>query len=101
MEFEISYRVFSGSVHVYFMQLLSVYIEAKHQRELLKYLEEQNLLARWWRLGIELQLPNNDLMMIQDNEDRLESQAAAMLNKWLTSGKANKQALVEAVRAIK
>ena len=42
-----------------------------------------------------------DLEVIQGNKDSVESRAAAMLYKWLTSGKATKQALVEAVRVVK
>ena len=78
-----------------------MYVEAKHLLGVLQYLEKQSLVARWWRIGLQLQLTYGDLEVIQHDRDSTEDRAAAMLNKWLTSGKATKQAIVEAVRVVK
>ena len=75
--------------------------EATHLRKALQYLEKQSLVAHWWRIGLELELTYGDLEVIQGNKDSVEHRAAAMLYKWLTSGKATKQALVEAVQEVK
>ena len=74
---------------------------AKHIRGVLWYLEERNLVSRWRRIGLELELTNGDLDVIQRNRDSVEDRAAAMLDQWLTSGRATKKALVEAVRLLK
>ena len=75
--------------------------EAKHLCKVLWYLERQSLVAHWWRIGLELELTYGDLEVIQGNKDSVEQRAAAMLYKWLTSGGATKQALVEAVQEVK
>ena len=49
----------------------------------------------------KLELTFGDLDIIKCNSDSVEDCAAAMLNKWLTSGKATKQALVEALQMVK
>ena len=74
---------------------------AKHLRGVLRYLEKQDLVCRWRRIGVELELTDGDLEIIQRNRDSVEDRAVGMLNQWLTSGRATKQALVEAVQAIK
>ena len=78
-----------------------MYVEAKHLLGVLQYLEEQSLVARWWRIGLQLQLTYGDLEVIQGNKDSVEHRATAMLYKWLTSGRATKQALAEAARVVK
>ena len=64
-------------------------------------MEEYNLISRWRRIGIELELTNSDLDVIQRERDSVEDRAVAMLDQWLTSSRATKQALVEAVRVVK
>ena len=68
---------------------------------MLQYLEEHNLVSRWRRIGIELELTNSDLDVIQRDRDSVEDCAVAMLDQWLASGSATKQALVEAVQVVK
>ena len=74
---------------------------AKHIRGVLRYLEEHNLVSRWRRIGLELELTNDLLDVTQRDRDSVEDCAAAMLHEWLTSSIATKQALVEAVRVVK
>ena len=64
-------------------------------------MEQHNLVSRWRRIGLELELTNGDLDVIQRNRESVEDRAAAMLDQWLTSGIATKKALVEAVRVLK
>ena len=64
-------------------------------------MEEHNLISRWRRIGIEVELTNSDLDVIQRERDSVEDRAVAMLDQWLTSSRATKRALVEAVRVIK
>ena len=87
----------------YYIPSLSVYVEAKHLHGVLRYLEEQSLVAHWWRIGIKLEQTLGDLEVIKSDSDSVEYRAAAlaMLNKWLISGRATRQALVEAVRVVK
>ena len=47
-----------------------------------------------------IELTFADLKVIKCNDDSVEYCAAAILDKWLTSGKATKQALQEAVQAV-
>ena len=75
--------------------------EAAHLCGVLQYLEKQNLVFRWRRIGLQLALTYGDLEVIQRDKDSVEDCAAAMLHQWLTSGRATKQALVEAVRVVK
>ena len=83
------------------MQSLSVYVEAKHLLGVLQYLEKQGLVACWWRIGLQVQLTYGDLEVIQGSKDSVQDRAAAMLDQWLTSGRATKQPLVEAVQVVK
>ena len=52
-------------------------------------------------IGLELELTYDNLDIIERNRDSVEDRAAAMLNQWLTSGRATKQVLVEAVQEVK
>ena len=72
-----------------------------HIREVLHYLEKQNLVSRWRRIGLELQLTCDDLNIIKRNNDSVEDCATDMLHQWLRSGRATKQALLEAVQMVK
>ena len=65
-----------------------------------RYLGKRNLLSRWRRIGLELEISDGDLDIVQRNRDSVEDRAAGMLNQWLTSGRATKQALVEAVQEV-
>ena len=73
---------------------------ADNIRGVFRYLGKHNLISRWRRIGLELELTNGDLDVIQRNRDSVEDRAAAMLDQWLTSGRATKQALVEAVQEV-
>ena len=64
-------------------------------------MEKQNLVFRWRRIGLELNLTYSDFEVIQRDRDSVEDCATAMLHQWLTGGRATKQALVEAVRQVK
>ena len=75
--------------------------EAAHLCGVLQYLETQNLVFRWRRIGLQLALTYGDLEVIQRDKDSVEDCAAAMLYQWLTSGKASKQVLAEAVQVVK
>ena len=75
--------------------------EAKHLHGVLRYLEKQSLVSRWRRIGLVLQLTYDNLEVVQRDRDSVEDRATAMLHQWLTSGRATKQALVEAVEDVK
>ena len=64
-------------------------------------MEKQDLVSRWRRFGLELELMFGDLEVIESNRAIAEDRATAMLHQWLISDKATKQALVDAVRVIK
>ena len=83
------------------MYILYVFSGAKHIRHVLRYLEKHDLVSRWRRVGLELELTDGDLDIVQRNRDSVEDRAAGMLSRWLTSGGATKQALMEAVQEIK
>ena len=78
-----------------------IYIGATHLRGVLRYLEKHDLISRWRRIGIELELTDGDLEIVQRNNDSVEDCAVGMLYQWLISGTATKQALVEAVQEVK
>ena len=75
--------------------------EATHLRGVFRYLKKQNLLSRWRMIGLELELNYDNLDIIERNRDSVEDCAAAMLHQWLTSGRATKQALLDAVQEVK
>ena len=64
-------------------------------------MEKHSLVFRWRRIGLELNLTYSDLKVIKCNNESVEDCATAMLHQWLKSGRATKQALVEAVRVVK
>ena len=66
----------------------------------LLYLEDQGLVARWKKIGIILQLPYSDLEIIKRNQPDEEERLMAMLNQWLTSGRATKQALATTLQRL-
>ena len=76
-------------------------VVATHLREVLRYLEKQNLVSRWRRIGLELQLTYDDLSIIKRDSESVEDCAAGMLHQWLRSGSATKQALLEAIQMVK
>ena len=67
---------------------------------MLLYLEERGLVARWKKIGIMLHLRYSDLEVIKRNQPDEEERLMAMLDQWLTSGRATKQALVDALRRL-
>ena len=76
--------------------------EATHLREVLLFLKKQGLVYRWRMIGLVLKLAYDDLEAVKcNNNNSVEDCAAAMLHQWLTSGRATKQALVEAVQEVK
>ena len=52
-------------------------------------------------IGLELELTYDNLDVIERDKDTVADRVAAMLHQWLTSGKATKQALMEAVQEVK
>ena len=87
------------------MLYIAIYIissaEAVQLRRVLRYFEKQSIVARWRRIGLELELNYDNLDIIERNRDSVEDRAAAMLHQWLTSGRATKQALLDAVQEVK
>ena len=77
------------------------FTEATHLHRVLRYLEKQNLVSRWRRIGLVLQLNYDNLDVIQRERDNVEDCAAAMLHQWLTSSRATKQGLLDAVQEVK
>ena len=75
--------------------------EATHLRGVLRYLKKQNVVSSWRMIGLELELTYDNLGVIQRDGDTVADRATAMLHQWLTSGRATKQALVEAVQEAK
>ena len=75
--------------------------EATHLRGVLRYVKKQNLVSRWKTIGLELELTYDNLEVIKCNNESVEDRVTAMLHQWLTSGRATKQALVEAVQEAK
>ena len=63
-------------------------------------LEDCGVGARWKKIGIMLQLRYSDLEVIKRNQPDEEERLMAMLNQWLTSGRATKQALVATLQRV-
>ena len=80
--------------------MLSVSVGPEHIYEVLPYLEDRGLVPRWKRIGVQLRLTFGDLQIIESNNAGEENRTMAMLHKWLISGRATKQALVDALRRI-
>ena len=78
-----------------------IYIEATHLCGVLLYLKKHNIVSYWRMIGLELELTNDNLDIIESYRDSVEDCAMAMLHQWLASGRATKQALVEAVQEVK
>ena len=74
---------------------------ATHLLEVLLFLRKQGLVSRWRMIGLVLKLAYDNLEVIQYDRDSMEDRAAAMLHQWLTSGRATKRALMEAVQEAK
>ena len=64
-------------------------------------LEDRGLVVRWKKIGIMLQLRYSDLEVIKRNQPDEEERLMAMLDQWLSTGRATKQALVDALRKIR
>ena len=95
-------------VHVYCIAPIPVhatciisFAEATQLHKVLRCLEKQSLVSRWRRIGLVLQLTYDNLEVIQHDRDSVEDRAATMLHQWLTSGRATKQALLDAVQEVK
>ena len=76
------------------------FAEATHLRGVLRYLAKRSLVYCWKRIGIELALTYVDLEVIERDKHDVQDRAAAMLHQWLTSGRATKQALLDAVEEV-
>ena len=86
------------------IQLINQYspsVGSEHLREVLQYLEAQDITTRWKRIGVQLKLSYGDLDKIESNKASVEDCAMAMLYQWLISGRATKQALIDAVQVVK
>ena len=71
-----------------------------HLTEVLMCLIERGLVARWRMIGVLLRLPYSDLEIIENNKIGEENRLIAMLNQWLVSGRATKQALVDVLQRL-
>ena len=79
---------------------LCLYIGPDDLSAVLFCLEQQGLVARWKKIGVLLKVRFADLEVIKQNEDDVEDRMMSMLNKWLTSGRASKQALANALQRL-
>ena len=95
-----SYYSSACTLHYYYTCIIP-FAGATHLRGVLRYLKKENVVTYWRMIGIELELTYSDLDIIEQNRDTLADRVAAMLNQWLTSGRATKQALMEAVQEVK
>ena len=81
---------------------LAIYLissaDATHLHAVYLFLKKQHLVSHWKMIGLILELDYDNLEVIKGNNDRVEDRATAMIHQWLTSGRATKQALVEAVQ---
>ena len=75
------------------------FVGPAHLSAVMLCLEDRGLVARWRRIGVLLQLLYSDLEIIESNKAGEENRMMAMLNRWLTSGRATRQALVDALQA--
>ena len=64
-------------------------------------MQEQGFLPRWKMIGAFLNLSYSNLKVIERNEPGEEDRMMAMLNEWLVSGRATKQALVDALQRLR
>ena len=64
-------------------------------------LNECGVVTRWKKIGALLGLLYSNLQMIQKDESDEENRLIAMLNLWLKTGTATKQALMSAMRSIR
>ena len=84
-------------IHVFIIS----FVGPTHTCKVLMYLEKEDLVSRWRRIGLLLEVTHNDLDIIEKDRAREEDRTTDMLHRWLTSGRATKQALVDAVQVIK
>ena len=68
---------------------------------MLIYLQEQGFLSRWRMIGAFLSLSYSSLKVIERNEVGEEERMMAMVNEWLISGRATKQALIDALQRLR
>ena len=69
--------------------------------EVVLCLDQCGMATHWKKIGVQLGLRYPDLQAIQKNETDEEDRFAGMLYLWITSGKATKQALMNAVKSIR
>ena len=63
--------------------------------------ESFGLVSRWERIGVRLRVSYSDLKTIKRDELGENERLSAMLDKWLRSGQATKQALAAALKAFR
>ena len=76
-------------------------VGSDHLPVVLLYLEDQGLITRWKKIGVMLRLPHSDLEVIKRNQPDEEERLMAMLDQWLTSGRATKEALVDVLQTLR
>ena len=70
-----------------------------HLREVMMCVHDLGLVVHWKRIGVLLQLSYPKLEIIEYNHpNRVENCLIAMLQQWLVSGRATKQALVDVLQ---
>ena len=80
--------------------MLIFFIGPSHLSAVFICIKKQGVVTKWKTTGVLLQLPYSDLEVIRRNEDNEEDRMMATLNKWLTSGKASKKALADALQML-
>ena len=80
---------------------LSPFADSYHFPDLLEYLQAKGFIFRWKVIGGFLRIPYSRLKVIERNEFGEEERMMAMLDQWLSTGTATKQALLDALRRIK
>ena len=72
-----------------------------HLSEVMMFLQDLGLVVHWKMIGVLLQLSYPNLEIIENNNARVENRLIAMLHQWLVSGRASKQALVDALQRLR
>ena len=61
--------------------MLSALVKPTHLRGVLRCLEREGLIARWRRIGLELELTFGDLEVIKCNNDSVEDCMTSLLDQ--------------------
>ena len=67
---------------------------------MLFYVEQQGATPHWKKLGLYLDILLSELEMIEADRAKVDDRIMTMLDRWLRSGTATKQVLIDALRKI-